>query len=354
MVQAVYDIDLAYAGKLVDYLNLNESAAYETLLFTTKEHLLHYLEENVIDVLMMAKDVVLPEEVESSAREVIYFSEEPVEENEECLFKYCSAKELIEAKQRILRIRHNRRHGNRNQEIQITESEAYDYVKEESDFMQKEEKPEIIGVYSAGGGCGQTGFALDLTKALSKRYKTLYLGFEAVGSSLGVGKRMADMSDLIYCIKQRMDNLEEKLRGFTVTNKDAEYLPSVSHFENLLAMTTEDVDILCDMFLKGEYYQKIVVDIGCFCEGYFRMLERCQRRYLIEQTVGEADLVTDKTNSFRLMFESCGMGEILKESTRLKLPKAPKHPNGIFSEETGEQKTEEEYGRFVWSVAEQI
>ena len=93
----------------------------------------------------------------------------------------------------------------------------------------------IIGIYTPIGRCLQTTFSLTLGQMLAKKYKTLYLNFEAYsGFSKILNKRFEnDISDLMYYFECAREKLAYRLESMVETVNGLDFVPPVEIYQNL-------------------------------------------------------------------------------------------------------------------------
>ncbi|MEG1459549.1 MAG: hypothetical protein RR906_01745 [Acetivibrio sp.] len=326
-ILGIFDYELSYSNRLMEYMNQKEDFLFEVCVFTTIENLVNYLKERSLEALLLNEEALSEEICFSGVKNLIILSEGTVNlarTEHPIIEKYQSAEKIIQ--------------------------DLYACVEGISvSSMTKVYNPspvEFIGVISPKGGSGKTTFSMALGKICGRVEKVLYISFEQLGSSLGVKEETKGLSDLIYYLKQRKRGLMMVIQSLGVDLGGVDCILSVTHYEDLQSVEREDIDYLISELSKTQIYKKVIFDIGFLNEIAFHILERCNLVYV---TYLQKDAYLEKERAFRTLFRFEEKEELMERFIEINLPK----DNGIIQgTDTLHHLLDGELGVFVEKLVE--
>lgn len=214
---AIYDEDVEYSRRLMNYLNGKYGQQIDAIAFSQKEHLVREAAEYGFDC------VVTQDSDNIGAVPVIRIYDE---ETEDGYYRYGSAKELAE---KLV----SGYHG-------------------ENNSLDTGEK--IIGVYSVSEMGNRTYFALQKAKQLDG----VYIGMEEF-CSFETDEYW--MEELLFLIRQRAEDICQKLKEHLQWYDGIRYLPAARCFLDYRFMNYEDYRWFFEI-LSNEINSPVVFDIG--------------------------------------------------------------------------------------------
>jgi hypothetical protein len=191
---------------------------------------------------------------------------------------------------------------------------------------------EFWGVFSPAGGCGKTTLSLALSRYLAMKKRVLYLNLESFGEIFWEGSPAKNMTDLLYYVKERKENLSILLPSLTENCQGVDCVFPVDYYGDLLSLTEQDVDYLVGEIEKS-CYESVVLDMGCATQELMYLLSRC-RRILLPSLCDEANT---KLVSLEQSLRMEGREEVFLRMEKVVLPK-----------EKGQ-----EMERFLWQLTQE-
>ena len=279
---AIYDKDTAYACRLMEYLNQNETFFLEARVFTDLLHLQDYLGKTPVEVLLIGETISLDMIEKESIRHIMLLSEHGMvceESKYPHLYKYQSMEGLVK---------------------EIIFCYTKTGVKVIPGLLKTENQKTLIGVFSPFGGSGKTLFSIALGQAFSEgtgvynessemvengrqitgRVRALYIGMEMMSSFEAGEHSRGNLSDILYWIRERKEGC---LSGLTLMTEKRGCLDCVfppDYYEDLLDLTEEDIDFFIKELYTSTPYEVIIFDISCWNPVTFYLLEQMQKIYM--------------------------------------------------------------------------
>lgn len=133
-----------------------------------------------------------------------------------------------------------------------------------ADYSKMGEK-KIYAVYSPLGRSGKTSFAL----AYAKDHSFFYLGLEEYGIT---GDGIHDMGEVLYHIRNRTENITDKVLSWVAEWKGVKMLGSPGLFQDIKLLSFEDYQWFFEQLRKVEF-PSVIVDIGTGCLMDFEIFQ---------------------------------------------------------------------------------
>jgi len=309
-VLAICDGELDYAAHLADYLGRKKGGFSEIRVFTNIASLCRYLEMYKVAVLLISESLFLQEKAKwedavngfANVEKIVLLSEgmmvaEEANSGHSSIYKFQSAENIRRELQELCAIGEtpNRR---------VTDSSA----------------SKVLGIFSPCGGSRKTMFSIALADALAKHKKVLYLNLECFP---GIDRQFYDgciegLSELFYYIREKNIALSEKIQSMVCNIGDADTIPTVNHFRDLIEITEEDIAVLMGELKIGGLYDYILLDLGYFYTNSFEWLSWCDIVFL---TGGEDKIGTEKKKTLRHYMQMEGKEELWKRFYDIYVPK---------------------------------
>lgn len=291
---AICDKDIRYLEMMQTYLMRNKIADFQILIFDNLESALEASSEDSFEILLVSEGIY-DETVKSiQAQKVFILRENGMSGIREYPFvmKYQSVESLISA---VLS----------------------EYAQEKQDNEQADKKlrcgrnsTRLISVYAPDRSRAQTLAALAIGEQLSnKGRKVLYInllpfaGFEGMLNC----HYDTDITDFVYYALRNSDKLIYQLESIKCRIGQLEYLPPAFDYKDLAEISSKDWEKMIDILLYSGDYDDIIIDISETCQGFYRLLERSDDIYLVEN---------NNTYSKAMSSQFCRLIE-LKEKNRI-------------------------------------
>ncbi len=257
---AIYDTEVAYANRLMDYMKkvLND---FELLLFTRWESLEGFLKDHEVELLLLGEGVREEQPLENirytlrlSGTKVSGYKEYP-----QTVYKYQSAKEVI------------------NELLAC-------YMKAQGlKGPGRELEMKMISVYAPKGGYGEASYAWLLAHYLADKQKVLYLSLEQLPVLMDpilAGEDQA-LSEFIYYLKEKHDQLILKLNGLLKYSGKLACLSGLAHGLDLLSLGKEDAVRLIEELKTNTDYEAIIIYHGIYTEFSIELMSRSQECHVL-------------------------------------------------------------------------
>jgi hypothetical protein len=252
---AVYDSDILYASRLMEYFNKCDWEDFEALLFTKKESLLEFLKNQPIEILLWGGEDFSNKIKIENIKYIFRLSSEKNGINEKAgeIYKYQSAEKIASE---ILSC-YTRLEDNNSNELQG--------------------RAKFIGVFSPVPGEEKLSYAWALAKGLSGKGKVLYISFEQLPVSFMINNESSNrsMSELIYYLRERKEDYISKIKAYLNYSEKLSYLSGPSHGFDLLTICKEDIVRFMDDIREHTDYELVVFYLGIYTEATMEILSRC-------------------------------------------------------------------------------
>lgn len=298
-VFAICDPESSYACHLMEYIHDRQGKDFEVQAFSSVKSLLQYARETPVDLLLISSRAVEREEGKLPAERIMILSEgELLEELAEypSVYKYQSSDSLI------------------------AEVMTY-YAREEPKRPEArlKKRMEMIGVYSPVRRTQKTSFALALGQILARDQAVLYLNLEDYAGFEGLmGKKFqADLSDLMYFVRQGKEGILYQLESMVHSVGNLDYIPPVFLPGDLRSVTWEEWEVLFEELTIRSGYEVILLDLDEQMEHLIKFLELCGRIYM---PVKEDGMSLAKLEQYEQVLRMQGRDGILERTKKLRLP----------------------------------
>lgn len=299
-ILAIFDGEEGYAYRLMDYIGGKENIPFEIHVFTKRDKFLPYAQKEEIECLLISESVYQQEIEQLKIPHIIILSENGNNLNR----ALC--------------------HINKYQSCENVLREVMEYYTEKVQDTKTvlrtgNKKMHIIGIYTPVGRCLQTTFSLTLGQMLARRYKTLYLNFEAYS---GLGRMLNrefknDISDLAYYFNCAREKLFYRMESMVESINGMDFIPPVEIYQNLAGIRgTQWVDLFGEIEKISEY-EFLILDLTDSLMDLWEVLQSCDRIYTI---VREDALALAKVEQYEKALEEMNYGDIATKTKKWNLP----------------------------------
>lgn len=301
---AICDSDKTYAKNLYEYARKHYSDIYEILLFQSAQVLEEYLNENLIEILLISDDLMYLQEISKQPGYTIYLTTETGGDiSGNSIYKYLPA------------------HGI----FQIIMSLCT--AKQTATLMEEGTgKVKVIGVYSPIKRCFQTTFALTLGQVLATKCKTLYLNFESYSGfyKMECQRVGTDLLDLLYAAEMNPESFNYRVSSFAEHIGNMDYIPPVKVYSKYAEISAEQWINLIQSIRNRTNYEYLILDLTENVNRLVQVLKECDVIYTI-QGIGSVAEAKMAQYEWLLREEECE--SVMKRMKKLKIPEFKEIPH---------------------------
>lgn len=299
-ILAICDLEVLYACNFMQYMSMKKTIPFEVQAFTDTQKLMEAAEKEKIEILLISDKAMNPKIRELPVGQIMILSEgvhDPQLEQFPSIYKYQSSDKVI-------------------REVMACYGER---SLEEGGGQIQKRPVELIGIYSPLGRVLKTSFALTLGQILARDRAVFYLNLEEYAGFEQLFERVYDsnLSDLIYFMKQRQENLLYRIRQMTETVNNLDYLPPAVSPLDIRSVEFREWDALLDELEFHSSYEVIILDLGNGVDGLFQILGRCSKIYM---PVLSDNLSQAKIRQFETLLRLWDAIPVLENIRKLKLP----------------------------------
>lgn len=254
---AIFDTDVLYASRLMEYLKKLAWEGFEILLFTKMESLTNFLEYQPVEILLYGGDDLGEEELHlvqnsNNAKYVFCFSsnKKHIKDNSSLIYKYQSATDI-------------------SWDILSLYTKLED-SKDETAYGDVR----IISVFSPAPSIEKLTFSWSLAKDLSSRVKVLFIPLEFFPTDhiFHKGEKGQSLSDFLYYLKDSKNDSIDKIKSYIKYSEKLSHLSGVNHGFDLLSVSKEDIKGLVKSIKEHRDYEVVVFYIGIYTEAAMELL----------------------------------------------------------------------------------
>lgn len=299
---AICDTEEAYAIRLTEYMLERVRLPYTLHLFTRVEELQKFVQQEKIEILLIAESALrmLREEyVRKQVSQIFVLLENDTTGRKDmsCINKFQSPDKIVEA---------------------LSES-ITDLPDIGIGQVMLDTAVKVIGIYSPVKRCLQTTFALTLGQILAKEHRTLYINFEIYSGFGQMLKRefSADMMDLMYYFRCARDKLPLRLPSIIQNINGLDYIPPVQSFAGVREASGSQWWELCEYIAGIGQYEYIILDLDDCMEGLFDLLHKCCKIYTITK---EDSFAAAKVSQYEQLLKFNELDEIADKTVKCRFP----------------------------------
>ena len=258
---AIYDTEVSYASRLMDYMKKSALAGFEVLLFTRRDSLEEFLKEHVVELLLLGEEI----------------QEEVPQENIRFILQLTGTKP-ISRKESTQKVYKYQPAGNLINDLLACYMKAQGLQGTDGSGELK-----IISVFAPTGGLREVTYSSYLARCLAERQKVLYLPIEqlpATGFSATEGEDQA-LSEFIYYLKEGDSSLISRLKGLLKFTGKLACLSGIAHGLDLLSLDKEDAGRLIEELKKNTDYEAVIFYHGIYTEFTIELMKRSSYNYIL-------------------------------------------------------------------------
>lgn len=277
-VLAIYEQDVEYAMKLMDYVNHKKGMMLEACVFTNEKSLMAYMDAHRVDILLLGEACSTGALLQTGVSHTVILSEKKYAKKDfafPTFYKYQSIEHLLQEILALLLDENNR----------------------DDTCLLVGKKARTIGIFAVTGDCRQN-VCLALGQRLTQKERVLYLSFELLpGLGWEPGRKdecyRQGMSELLYYVKKRGEQLALKIETITENVGGVSCVYPVEHYGDLYELETQDVEFLFDTLYQKTIYDTILLDVGFMGESAWTLLEMCDMAVAVQAAATAAKIKTE-------------------------------------------------------------
>lgn len=261
-------------------------------VFTDLNNMHIFLEHNKLDILLLGEKLYPLQERDYSNIRIVVLIEDKKTKNElscQSINKYQSAEHII------------------NDLISICPE-----LKEGEDGGPVVNELEILTLYTLGSeGIGEI-FSYLLAKEHTDVANVLFINLEPFNGlrETVTSDNHKGMSDMIYYVNEKVDNLKEKL-VLTIKHKDKlDLISNITFSADLYDLTPEGMRILLNTIRDLEQYRYCIINTGFISPAVLELFNQSSKLYII---AGKDEFIYRRKENFVKQLNWGGFEEVLKK-----------------------------------------
>ncbi len=330
---AICDTEEAYALRLSEYMLEKIRLPYALHLFTRVEELQKFVQEEKVEILLIAENALKMLQEESIRQQVVKMfvlqEEGAVRQREGAVGQNVVSRQKEDADRQNAMdrqkkdVRADSGYVSKFQSPEKIIAWLYEAIADISDWRQEvnvqDTGAKLIGIYSPIKRCLQTSFALTMGQILAKEHKTLYFNFENYsGFSQMLQKEFSmDMTDLMYYFRCAKDKLFLRLPSVIQNMNGLDYVPPTRYRAKKEEITGTQWLELCRNIAAVGHYEYIILDLDDSMEGLFDLLQNCNKIYTITK---DDRFAAAKMNQYEQILKFYELEEIADKTVKCKFP----------------------------------
>lgn len=310
---AICDMEESYVLRMAEYMLEKIRIPYTLHLFTKIDELEKFMEQEKIEILLIAEsalELLRAEYVRQQVAQMFVLRENDMFEDD---------------------VREKGTHENDSSVTYVSKFQSPEKIVSVliesatglADWRQEgtntDMEVKLIGVYSPVKRCLQTTFALTMGQILSREHKVLYFNFEnysGFGQLLG-REFLADVTDVMYYFRCDKEKLALHLPTIIQNINGLDYIPPMQSQTELWETNGKQWLELCRNIAKIGEYEYIILDLDDGMSGLFDLLRKCYRIYTITR---DDSFAVAKLNQYEQILKFHELEEIADKTVKCRFP----------------------------------
>ncbi|HKL98413.1 MAG TPA: hypothetical protein VJZ06_00740 [Mobilitalea sp.] len=244
---AIYDADVAYATRFMEYIKKRNNVGLEVTVFTRKDSLTDFVKYQAIELLLLGEGLSPEELPKENIRHIIKLSEErELSQASEIptIYKYQSSQKVVS---KLL--------------------ECYARLENPSVSVHSNELT-IISVFTPASNLSERLYAEYLANVLAERKRVLFLPLELFPVPSTDSSVSSDhfQSEFIYYLKENNPNLILKMKSLLNYSGRLNFISGLTHSFDLLSLNKQEaVKFIDELRLKSDY-EVVVFYLGFYSD----------------------------------------------------------------------------------------
>ena len=291
------DTEVDYAQQMAEFLKKDLIFPREIIVCSGKEELELLLQHAQIDKLLIAETVVGDELPKFPVGQVILLNESgcvrfPEIQN---IQKYQSAEDV---RRQLL-------------EIFVTEK-AQEHIRLKNEMLIP-----CIAFYSPVRRCLQTTTAITYSQIHAEQKRVLYINMESFAVFCGEDESAPDLGSLLCCTDLDLESFSLRIKAVEKRIGTWSYIVPMHNGMNISEIPVNEWEKFLDKCRRLEGYDLIVLDMNDSVQGVLKLLEECDRIYMI--AAGDP-VSAQKIERLENVLEKMKMEDLRRKFVRLQIP----------------------------------
>jgi hypothetical protein len=253
---ALYDSDIFYATRFMEYLKTKKEFGFEITVFTCLESLKEFLQTHRIEILLVNENIEDIEDIKLPLERIKHIykltEEKGYEKNDEIpqVFKY--------------------------QAVHAMMSELItDYASKENNaqIVYNANSIKIMSIFSPVQNVEAISFAWSLSSLISEQKKVLLVMMDLLPVPLISSTNIAkdSLTEFIYYLKENL-SIIMKMKTLLGYIGNLSYLTGITHGFDILSLNKEDVRKWVEELRVHTDYQAVIFYLGCYNEAMLELM----------------------------------------------------------------------------------
>lgn len=250
---ALYDSDVFYATRFMEYFKGKKEVDFIITVFTLLDKLEEFLQEHLVEILLLGEQVTMKEETLKNIKCIYCLTENPNKKIDTAwlqVYKYQSAKAVMAE---ILK----------------------DYAGKEnlSQVKYNSDQTKIISIFAPVPGIEKLIFSWSISTFLSEQKRVLFVPIEPFPIRLptNLDRTNQSLSEFIYYLKEN-SNITNKMIMLPQTSGNLSVLSGIVHGADLLSLNKEDIQNWMEEIRIHTDYQTVIFYLGCYTEAMIELM----------------------------------------------------------------------------------
>lgn len=251
---AIFDTDILYASRLMEYFKKTALMDFEIILFTRLDSLSDFIRYQPVEILLYGGDSLSADIHKENIKHVFYLCPDmkQIKDKGEVIYKYQPAGRLASD---ILT--------------------AYTRLEDKQHNSPADEMT-YISIFSPVPGEEKIFYAWSFAKELSKRRKVLYISFDLLPTRVMQEQedKGQSMSELLYYLKESRSDYMDKFKAYLNYSERLSYLSGPVHGFDILSLSREEAGRFMEDLKKHTDYETVIFYLGIYTEASMEILSR--------------------------------------------------------------------------------
>lgn len=294
---AIYDKDGEYAVHLSEYIKSKARGFFQIRLFTEENALKEFLKEEAADILLWGEGSENIDLSIGNYRCLVILTQTPdsiIPPGCTSIYKYQPGEAILKGLKELL-------------------------PEESGDLRKREDKKELITVFSLNNAHFSRGFGLDLWKEKARLKNTLFFMLDPFNGVKGleIRENESGLSEFIYYLKQNTQSMNKKLLNLIQKKGELHFMKGAAFGADLYEITPEDMENWLQLIYQSEY-DTIIFETGIFSPAVIKLLKDSTKIYLSAEEGGYGE---EQLNSFLSQLKWAGYEDVLTQISVVRIGK---------------------------------
>jgi len=253
-ILALYDSDVFYVTRFMEYFHRKNETEFEISVFTRIDSLEDFLKLNYVEILLLGDLLTLEEQILKNVKYVCLLTDNPFIE-----------KDISQL------------HVNKYQSVRaLMDDVLTGYQKKEKGTLEKAEgmQVSILTVAAPAGGLEKINYAWSMSLRLSEENQVLFVMLDLLPIPFlpQIEDKNASLSEFIYYLKENLNIA--KLTELVKPCKGLYYLSGIHHGVDIISLSAEDVQTWIRELRVGKEYDTVVFYLGGYTEAGLELIKQ--------------------------------------------------------------------------------